>query len=143
MASSSASQEASITLAPDPDGDPGGEAVAGLDQHPGDRVGAVALVEDAHLVVDQLELRDLGVRPGDRLAQRLVQGVDRAVALTGDDQPVAAGAQLHRRLGDRLVSPGRESVMTRHDSTSKYVGRTPSASSTSISSKEASAASKV
>ena len=40
-------------------------------------------------------------------------------------------------------SPARVSVMTRHDSTSKYDGRAPSTSSTSSSSKDASAASKV
>ena len=37
-----------------------------LDEHPGHGVGAVALVEDAHLVVDQLELGELGERLADR-----------------------------------------------------------------------------
>ena len=83
--STSAPHDASMTLAPDADGDPRRLAVGGLDEHPGDRVGAVALVEDAHLVVDQLELRDLRVGLPDRLAQRLVERVDRAVALAGDD----------------------------------------------------------
>ena len=50
----------------DADRDPRRLAVAGLDQHPGDRVGAVALVEDPHLVVDQLELRDLREGLADR-----------------------------------------------------------------------------
>src|SRR5690606_1016032 len=85
------------------DGDPAGLAVAGLDQHPGDRVGAVALVEDAHLVVDQLELGDRRPRLLDRLPQRLVEGVDWSVALTGADDAGIPGAQLHRRLGDRLL----------------------------------------
>ena len=40
-------------------------------------------------------------------------------------------------------SPGRVSVMTRQDSTSKYDGRAPSTSSASSSSNDASAASKV
>ena len=48
----------------------------------------MALVEDAHLVVDQLELRDLRVGAADGLAQRLVERVDRTVALPGDDQPI-------------------------------------------------------
>ena len=105
--STSAPQDASITLCADADGDPRRLAVGGLDQHPGDRVGAVALVEDPHLVVDQLELRDLRVGLPDRLAQRVVERVDRAVALAGDDVPHAAGAQLHGRLGDRLVAAAR------------------------------------
>src|SRR6195952_6026627 len=88
----------------DPDGDPGAGAVGGLDQHAGDRVGAVPLVEDADLVVDQLELHDLGVELLDRLAQRVVQGVDRAVALPDRDDARTASQQLHRRLGDRLVA---------------------------------------
>ena len=91
----------------DADRDPGRGAVAGLDQDPGDRVGAVALVEDPHLVVDQLELRDLRERLADRLAQRLVERVDRAVALAGHDVAHPLGPQLHRRLRHRLVAgPG-------------------------------------
>ena len=92
-------------------------AVGGLDQHPGDRVGAVALVEDADLVVDQLELRDLRVGLPDRLPQRVVERVDRTVALAGRDDPGAAGAQLDGRLRHRLVARRASSVITRHDST--------------------------
>src|SRR5512139_357574 len=36
-------------------------AVARLDEHPGDRPGAVRAFEDAHLVVDQFQRRQLGV----------------------------------------------------------------------------------
>ncbi len=65
--------------------------VAGLDQHPGDGVGAVRGVQDPHLEVDQLELLQLGVDRQQGLAQRVVQRVDRAVALAGGDLPLAAG----------------------------------------------------
>ena len=62
-------------------------AVGGLDEHAGDGVGAVGRVEDAHLVVDQLELARARGRPAQRLAQGVVEGVDRAVALAGGDAP--------------------------------------------------------
>ena len=105
--STSAPHDASMTLWPTPTVTHDDCAVGGLDEHPGDRVGAVALVEDAHLVVDQLELRDLRVGLADRLAQRVVERVDRAVALAGDDVAGALGAQLDGGLGDGLVAgPG-------------------------------------
>ena len=128
----------------DADGDPRRLAVAGLDQHPGDRVGAVALVEDAHLVVDELELRDLGERLADRGAQRLVERVDRAVALAGDDVAHALGLELHRRLGDGLRRRrlGLGDHPPRLDLEVRRAGR-PSTISASSSSNDASAASKV
>ena len=45
---------------------------------------AGAAVEDADLVVDELERGELRERRGDRRAQRVVEGVDGAVALAGD-----------------------------------------------------------
>ena len=93
-----------MTLAPTPTVTHDGLAVGGLDEHPGDGVGAVALVEDAHLVVDELELRDLRVGLPDRLAQRVVERVDRAVALADRDDARAAGAQLDGRLGDGVLA---------------------------------------
>ena len=93
-ASSSAIQDASITFSCTPDGVPLGLVVAGLHQHPGDRVGAVRALEDADLVVDQVELGQVGVGPLERGAQRPVERVDRTVALAGRDQPLALGLQL-------------------------------------------------
>ena len=116
-------------VVPDADGDPRGLAVGGLDQHPGDRVGAVALVEDAHLVVDQLELRDLRVGLPDRLAQRLVERVDRAVALAGRRRSARRRRAASRSPRRPPPPPASSSVITRHDSTSKYDGRAPSTSS--------------
>jgi hypothetical protein len=55
-----------------------------LDQHAGD--GAGAAVEDAHLVVDQLEVRRCALVLAEVLAQRDVERVDRAVALGDRDQ---------------------------------------------------------
>ena len=55
-------------------------AVAPLDHdaHPGGRPGPG--VDDAHLVIDQLHLRQARVERLQRLAQRAVEGVHRAVA---------------------------------------------------------------
>ena len=66
-------------------------AVGGLDEHAGHGVGAVGGVEDAHPEVDQLELVELGVGRRQGAAQRVVERVDRAVALAGRDDPLAAG----------------------------------------------------
>ena len=56
----------------DPDGGPGAVAVGHVDQRADDRVRAVALVEDAHLVVGQLEVVHLrvGVDQGARAGRR-------------------------------------------------------------------------
>src|SRR4051794_1740768 len=56
-----------------------------------------------NLVVDELERREPWVEPLESLPQGAVEGVDRAVALAGRDDPLSLGVQLHRRLGD--VSP--------------------------------------
>src|SRR5580692_12799908 len=61
--------------------------VAALDQHPRHRLGAA--VENAHPVVGELEPLDMALILADVLAQRDVEGVDRAVALAGRDQVLA------------------------------------------------------
>ena len=101
--SRSASHDASITLWPTPTVTQDDCAVGGLDQHPRDRVGAVALVEDPDLVVDELELRDRRIGPDERLPQSLVEGVHGAVPLAGLDVAHARRDQLHRRLRDGLL----------------------------------------
>ena len=100
-------------VVPDADGHPRRLAVGGLDQDPGDRVGAVTLVEDPHLVVDQLELRDLRERLHQRLPQRLVEGVDRAVALAGLDVPHALGDAASRSPRRRPPPPARRGSASR------------------------------
>src|SRR5205085_8244977 len=58
-------------------------AVGGIEQHPGDRAGALGLVEDAHLEVDQVDVAQAGIYLDQRVAERAVERVDRAVALGG------------------------------------------------------------
>src|SRR6266487_2215417 len=70
-----------------PDGGPLATAVAGLDEDPGDRVRPVSTVQDAHLVVGQLDGGQLRVERLQRAAQGPVQRVHRAVALAGGQQP--------------------------------------------------------
>ena len=58
-----------------------------LDQHARHRLGAA--VEDAHPVVGELEPLDIALILAEVLAQRDVEGIDRAVALGGGDQILA------------------------------------------------------
>ena len=80
-------------------------AVAALDDHPGHRGGALLGGEDAHLVVDQLHPLERGVGLGQRLAQRVVERVHRAVAVGHGVEVAAADRDLDRRLrgGDQLA----------------------------------------
>ena len=80
------------------DAAPGVVAVAGVEQHPRDGAGALVLVEDAHLVVHELDVAQMRVLLRDGLAQRRVEGVDRAVALGGADDALAADVDLDGRL---------------------------------------------
>ena len=84
---------------PDADRAPTVLAVGGVDQHARDRVGALGLVEDADLVVDELDVPQVRVDLADRVAQRGVERVDRAVALGGADVALAVDPDLDRRLG--------------------------------------------
>ena len=68
-------------------------------QHARRRAGAVRLVEDADLVVDELDVGQVRVDLADRVAQRAVERVDRAVALGGADVALAVDPDLDRRLG--------------------------------------------
>ena len=55
-------------------------------------------LQDADLVVDQLEPVQLGEGLCQRRAQRLVQRVDRTVALAGGDDPLSPRVHLHGGL---------------------------------------------
>ena len=79
------------------DGGPRALAVGGVDQHPGDRTGGRRPVEDADLVVGQVDAVELGVADADRGPQRGVDGVDRAVALGGVDVALGVGPALAAR----------------------------------------------
>ena len=67
-------------------------------------------VHDPDLEVDELEPLDLGVRPAQRLAQRVVERVDRTVALPGRDRPDAARGELDGRLSGRPVGGAGEGL---------------------------------
>ena len=79
-------------------------AVGGVEQDPGDRAGAVGFVEDADLVVGQLDVGEVRVAVGDRAAQGAVEGVDRAVALGDAHVALAVDLDLDRRLGLDLAA---------------------------------------
>ena len=65
----------------DTNGRPSAEAVGGLDEHAYRRIGAMTLVEDSHLVIDELEFLDCRIRPEQRVAYGVIKGIDRTVAL--------------------------------------------------------------
>src|SRR5215211_6341002 len=67
------------------------------------RRGAV-LVENADLVVGEVYLFQLGIVRPDSFPQRLVQGVDRTIALCGGDHPLPAYGELYGRLRRRLTA---------------------------------------
>ena len=97
--STSASQLASITFSCTPIAPHVSMAVGGVEQHARDRAGRLPLVEDADLVVDELDVAQVRIGLGDRLAQRGVQRVDGAVALGGADVALAVDPDLDRGLG--------------------------------------------
>ena len=80
-------------------------AIAAFDEHAGHRLGAAG--QDAHLVVDEVDVLDDTLVAAEVLAQRIVERVDRAVALRDVPQRllVAVDEHLHRRLrhGDELA----------------------------------------
>ena len=117
-------------------------SVVRLDQDAGHRAGAVAPLQDADLVVGQLQARQLGVHLLQADPQRLVQGVDWAVALPRGDDALALGGQLDGRLADDLaVRPPLDDDAPRLHREVPFPPGT--SSSRSSSSNEASAASKV
>ena len=77
--------------------------VAALDQHPGDGLGAPR--EDTDLVIDQLEIGDEALIAAEIFPQRVVERVDRAVALADRHHALAVDAHLDGRLrhGDQLA----------------------------------------
>ena len=97
--STSASQEAAIRFSETPIEPHTSLPVGGVDQHARDRAGALRLIEDAHLEVDQLDVAQVRVDLADRLAQRAVERVHRAVALGGAHVALAAHPDLDRGLG--------------------------------------------
>ena len=97
--STSASQEASMMFSETPIVPQESLAVGGVEQDAGDRAGAVVRVEDAHLVVGELDVREVRVEVGDRQAERPVERVHRAVPLGGAHVAPPVDPDLDRRLG--------------------------------------------
>ena len=72
--------------------------VATLDEHTNPCCGAVAAVEHAHLVIEELRVTDLRVARRERLAQRGVERVHRSVALRDGVDDDVADVHLDGRL---------------------------------------------
>ena len=70
-----------------------------VDEHAGDRGGALGLVQDADLEVDELDRVQLGDPAGQRRAQSAVHRVDRTVALGCRDDALTVVEELDRGLG--------------------------------------------
>src|ERR671914_936320 len=83
----------------DADRAPGVGPVAGVEQHARDRPRALALVEDAHLEVHELDVAQVRVALANGVAQSLVQRVHRPVPLGGADVALAVDPDLDRGLG--------------------------------------------
>ena len=77
-------------------------AVARIDDDPGPGPGGRLAVEDAHLVVDEVDVVEHRVERAERLAQGGVEGVDRAVAVGRGVEHLAVHLDLDRRLGPQL-----------------------------------------
>src|ERR671920_1520565 len=78
----------------DPDGPPHPLAVRRVYEDAGRRGRGAVLVEYADLVVGEVDLFQLRIVRPDGLPQRLVERVDRTVALGGGDYPLAAYGEL-------------------------------------------------
>src|SRR3954452_7008016 len=74
-------------------GVPLAHAVGRSDEDPRDGAGAVRSFEDADLVVDELERRQLRMQALERLPERAVECVDGPVALTGRDEALPLRVQ--------------------------------------------------
>src|SRR3954452_10403740 len=83
----------------DADRAPGVRAVGGVEEHPGHRRGGLLLIEDADLVVDELDVGEVGIGLRDGRTERGVERVHRAVALRGAHVALAVDPDLDRGLG--------------------------------------------
>src|SRR5262250_3409063 len=77
-------------------------AVAGGDQHAGPGCGALALVEDANLVVEQAHLAQARIEVLERLSEGVVKSVDGAVARSRGMLGDALDLEAHRGFRHRL-----------------------------------------
>ena len=85
-------------------GRPGPPLRHGVDDHARLGGGGGIPVEDAHLVVHEVDAVELRIEGAQRLAQRRVQGVDRTVAVGGSVEHLAVDLDLDRRLGAQVLA---------------------------------------
>src|SRR5215213_3264420 len=81
------------------DRSPGTEPVCGLNQHAYGGIGAVTLIKDPYLVVDQLELPHRGVGRQQRVAYGLIKSIDRTIALADNALTPALGRKPNSAFG--------------------------------------------
>src|SRR5262249_32920710 len=86
-------------------GAPGLVAVARGDEDARLRAGALRLVEDAHLVVQERHLLEARVEALERLAERMIERVARTVTRGGRVLGNALDPETDGRLGHRLLVP--------------------------------------
>ena len=86
----------------DTDGPPAGMLVPGFDQHANGRGRAEAGRQHADLVIQELELLELGIEFFQRLAQGIIKGIDRPAAF-GSGTP----ASLRDAVGQARSGPTR------------------------------------
>src|SRR5215217_1556972 len=99
-------------------GSPHPLAVCRVNEDPGCCGRGAVLVEDADLVVGEVDLFQLGIVWPDSFPQRLIEGVYGTITLRGGDDSMAAYGELYGRL--RRVSPSaRFSEMILNVSNSK------------------------
>src|SRR4051794_12182118 len=82
----------------DADGAPHSLAVGRVYKDAGRGGGGAVLVQDADLVVGEVDLLELGIVRPDGVSQSAVQGVDGAVAFGGGDHPVSVHGEFYGRL---------------------------------------------
>ena len=79
-------------------------AVGRFDGHPRPGGRRRVAVEDPDLVVVQVDVVEQRVERPERLAERRVEGVDRAVAVGGGVEHLAVDLDLDGRLGEELAA---------------------------------------
>ena len=91
-----------MMLSRNPHRSPAGGLVSRFDQHPGHRGGPLAGRQNPHLVVEQAHLSQLGIKILQRLAQSVVQSIDRPVPFGGGMLDLASDLDLDGGLGRRF-----------------------------------------
>ena len=78
------------------------DSMSGLDDHSRPRGGRSITIDDADLVVDEVHAIEGRVEDAERLAEREVERVNRAISICRGVKDLAVHLDLHARLGTRL-----------------------------------------